>query len=1100
MFKFTKLLAHAAMVVSCVLTNHSAYCWPGSAHNSASFAKAVRQSAYSAKELDDTQVGITIVFKSGAAIPSDAELNAFLPLEGHRGPFGRRFVASARKIKEALKLDGFDHWVTAKGLPFYASAGTVTLPAAWAQQVRVVLGLNDKPVAKPHYRRAQPHIRTSQKVHDTSLPAGWPPYGFFPPQLAEIYEFPRGGLGEGQTIGLVELTSPGNPAGYYPADVALYFTMIGITPPVIEDVSVDGAVNSPTNPSSNDVEVCLDIETSGSVAPNAKILVFFAPDTDAGLYDCFAEMLETYAVPVISCSWSDAEVFYDPGYMLALEELFAAYASQSTVCCSTGDSGSTDDEDFAGIIAPPGTAQPTFPSSCPHVLAVGGTSLLPNGDHTKRLKGGEVVWNWQGGTVAGGGGVSTIFGVPDYQSNNGIHLASINNGKTGRAKPDVALMADFFQGYNIRIDGYNSNLYGGTSASTPMWAGLIARLNYINGGKPLGFINPLLYANPHVLTKIKHGSVGQYFAHCHYDACTGLGVPSKCIIDLLKPQCPQEELKPYHYELPKNLLSGGVQDKQLSYHVLLGNRYQAPQGATKLGSYCEHELENESIAITIIFKEKVGSDIDASLKPWAHKQGLSWEGDRGPFARRLSGTAKALCKALGITGFDHWQVGDITYRVHASDVHLPADELWVSNLLTITGLETQPLRYSSAKPKQEVLRSRKEKRSHQNEEFPFPFPGVPPGDWSLGYFPFELARIYDYPKKAFGAGQSVAVIELSDGLWGYSDNDLSYYWAYMGIANPPVVTWVGVDGVVNNYTGDIFSDDWIVTADIEIIGTIAPDSSIQVVFAPNTTDGLYNALVEAFASSNTIVSTVWGQPEAQWPLSTMLAIDNLVADATNDGVTVIASSGSHGSSDGISDGLAHVDFPASSPHVLAVGTTTLLSDTYHKERVLETAWNEGYGLNATGGGVSDVFAVPEYQKQSGINPKSANPGHHTGRGVPDVSSVGDPLGYYAIPIYVDGFNFYTYPAPPGPYASLTFLDLPCGTVATPTWAGLVARLKSIASPEKALGLLQPELYKNRCKWFVDIIQGSNGAYCAHKGYDLTTGLGVPNGKIVEITK
>lgn len=788
--------------------------------------------------------------------------------------------------------------------------------------------------------------------------------------------------------------------------------------------------------------------------------------------------------------------------MIAFEELFAHYASQSTICIASGDSGSTESEDFAGVINPPGTAQSTSPSSCPHALSVGGTSLLANGDHTKRID--EVVWNWVGGTVASGGGVSALFDVPCYQSDHGIHLRSINNGRLGRAQPDVALKADPFQGYNLRIDFYNSNVYGGTSFASPMWAGLIARLNYINGGKPLGFINPLLYSNPHVLKKITEGSNGQYFAHCKYDACTGLGVPSERVRELIKkPCCSKEELKPYHHELPIEIIQN-MRQAESSQHILLGDTYQAPRGAVKLGAYSEQELA-EQIAITIIFKQHVTTDIDASLKSWSQAEGLTWSGDRGPFARRLTGSAKAICKALGFTGFDHWQIGNAKYRVHASDVHLPADQLWASNILTITGLETAPLRYSAvtqadADKFEEKRKELSEKNVHvRHHQPPYPIPGVPAGDWEFGYFPFELARIYGYPKEGFGKDQSVAVIELAG---GYSDLDLVYYWAYMGIAHPPVVTSIGVDGGMNNYSGNLASDDWIPTADIEIIGTIAPDCSIEAIFAPNTTDGLYAALVHAlFESKHSVVSTVWGKPEAQWPRSLMFAIDHLVAEATKTGVTVIASSGSHGSSDGIFDGLAHVDFPASSPHVLAVGTTSLLTDSDHEKRVSETAWNEGYGLNATGGGVSAVFPVPSYQKKYGIEPRSVNPGHRKGRGVPDVASVDDPSGFYPIPIFVDGVPFYTFPVPTDPFGLLVKLNLPCGTVAAPTWAGLVTRLKSICPKKsKKLGLLQPKLYKHRDEWFTDITEGDNGAYKAHKGYDLTTGLGVPNERIVEITR
>lgn len=1037
---------------------------------------------FSDQDLDTIQIALTIVFKPEKTIPSDEELNTFLPLDGHRGPFGRHFKASARRIINALKLKGFDHWVDrTSGQRLYASSGKESLPAAWGNTVRVILGLNNFIQLKPLYKQS---TETQAKSTSGPLPSGWPPFGFFPPQLAEIYGFPHGGLGRGQTIGLVEL----EPSGFHPEDVQAYFKMIGVTPaPSITVVSVDGAQNIPMQPDNSDVEVCLDLETVGSVAPRAKIFVFFAPSTLTGFYDCLATMLsKPFSVDIASCSFGHPETFTSlnggTDLLLAFEELFEHFAHQSTVVVASGDQGSTLQGSFDHQL--PGTAQVAFPASCPHALAAGGTTLLANGKHTKRL--GEIVWNRGGGTSgmpnetalsSTGGGVSAFFKVPDYQSKHNIHLRSVNNGKKGRALPDVAFNADPSPGYNIRVNFANLNLIGGTSAAAPMWAGLIARLNHING-KALGFINPLLYQNAHVLKPITQGSNGQYFAHKHYSACAGLGVPTHRVIELVKHHCSPEALAAYRYEMPEDLVQ-----QQASKHTLLGETYQAPAGALKMGSYTQNELDNEVIGLTFIFKQKVEPALEKSLKAWAQEEGFTWHGERGPFAVRLSAPALTVCKALGVTGFDKWHVGDTPYRAPSSDVVLPKNQAWTSQLATVAGLDTQPLSYTTlSRPTAQV----------DSASQPFPPPGIPAGLWKFGYFPFELARIYGYPQKQFGKGQSVAVIALAG---GFSDKDLGNYWLNMGISKPPVVTWIGVDGATNNYSGHILSDDWIPTADIEIIGTIAPDCSIEVIFAPNTVDGLYDAIATAlFKHKHTIISTVWGKPEAQWPRSLMLALDQLIAQGTKSGVTVIASSGSHGSSDGITDGLAHVDFPASSPHVLAVGSTTLLADGLHEKRLSEAAWNAGRGLNATGGGVSAVFPVPEYQKENGIEPKSANPRHKKGRGVPDVSSAGDPL-LYPIPLFVDGQFSFAFPQPPG---GLTFLDLPCGTVAAPTWAGLVARLKS--SSKKRLGLLQPALYKNRSRWFFDITKGSNGAYNAHKGYDLTTGLGVPNKHIVEIVR
>ena len=73
------------------------------------------------------------------------------------------------------------------------------------------------------------------------------------------------------------------------------------------------------------------------------------------------------------------------------------------------------------------------------------------------------------------------------------------------------------------IDGTNT-VIGGTSAVAPLWAGLIARINATNG-RPVGFINPTLYATPIALHDITGGNNGDFAAGPGWDACTGLGSP-----------------------------------------------------------------------------------------------------------------------------------------------------------------------------------------------------------------------------------------------------------------------------------------------------------------------------------------------------------------------------------------------------------------------------------------------------------------------------------------------------------------------------------------------------------------------------------------------
>ena len=202
----------------------------------------------------------------------------------------------------------------------------------------------------------------------------------------------------------------------------------------------------------------------------------------------------------------------------------------------------------------------------------------------------------------------------------------------------------------------------------------------------------------------------------------------------------------------------------------------------------------------------------------------------------------------------------------------------------------------------------------------------------------------------------------------------------------------------------------------------------------------------------------------------MNAFDQAFQDAGLLGVTVCCAAGDNGSSDGVTDGAAHVDFPASSPNVLACGGTRLESS--RNKITKEVVWNETGG-GATGGGVSETFALPSYQAGAKV-PVSVNPSHFKGRGVPDVAGDADPATGYQI--RVDGRT--------------TVFG---GTSAVaPLWAALIAIMNQQLG--KSLGFLNPALYAAAAKGtFHDITSGNNGAYSAATGWDACTGLGSPDG-------
>jgi kumamolisin len=191
------------------------------------------------------------------------------------------------------------------------------------------------------------------------------------------------------------------------------------------------------------------------------------------------------------------------------------------------------------------------------------------------------------------------------------------------------------------------------------------------------------------------------------------------------------------------------------------------------------------------------------------------------------------------------------------------------------------------------------------------------------------------------------------------------------------------------------------------------------------------------------------------------------------GVTVCVAAGDDGSTDGVTDGQNHVDFPASSPNVLACGGTRLVSSSI--AITSETVWNElANNEGATGGGVSDVFPLPSWQNGVGV-PPSANPSHNVGRGVPDVAGDADPTtGYVTL---FDGHS-----------------DVIGGTSAVaPLWAGLIALINERMG--KPAGFINPLLYQSpeKAPDFNDVTSGNNGAYTAGPGWDACTGLGSPIG-------
>ena len=247
--------------------------------------------------------------------------------------------------------------------------GPLYVPAALAGIVLAVLGLDTRPQARAHFRP-----RAAAAPEGTT---------YSPNQVADIYQFPAGTTGAGQTIAVIELGG-----GFSTSDLDTYFDGLGLAVPSITAVSVDGAANAPgSDPTGADVEVALDIDVIGAAANGAAQLVYFAPNNgDQGFVDAISDAAHASPAPiVISISWGQSEDAWTAQGRSAMDAAMAdAAALGITVCVAAGDNGS-------GNGVTDGQVHVDFPASSPNALACGGTKLIA--DPSTGVISSEVVWN-----------------------------------------------------------------------------------------------------------------------------------------------------------------------------------------------------------------------------------------------------------------------------------------------------------------------------------------------------------------------------------------------------------------------------------------------------------------------------------------------------------------------------------------------------------------------------------------------------------------------------------------------------------------------------------------------------------------------------------
>lgn len=490
---------------------------------------------------------------------------------------------------------------------FRAPTNAPQLPADVADSVQGVFGLDTRPRFRPHLRRsgamhpagAGLQARAASAPATTNPPGDWTVVDF-----GQYYNvdplYQHGITGRSRSIGIITL------AAFTTSDAFAYWNAVGlkVSPNRIRTVLVDGGSGAPSDDSGSD-ETTLDVQQSGGIAPGSNVIVYEAPNTDQGFLDAFARAIDSNVVDTLSTSWGGWEYFdavpnsvsppqvTDPTNgrttteLKALNDILiqAALQGQSAFAAS-GDAGSYDANDSASAFPLPdfsAVLSVDDPAAQPFITAAGGTTLpgpqsfgLPDGTSTTINIANERAWSWDylNGLcstlgfdpvscgifpVGGGGGVSSYFALPSYQS--GIAgIATTARGQTlidytgrrpqvvvrlpagfrGRNVPDLSVNSDPDTGYLLYYTSDQTGFAidefaGGTSFAAPQLNGVTALLDQALGHR-VGLLNFALYhlvrtnraysGRNAPLRDIVHGNNEFYNATLGYDQATGVGVPN----------------------------------------------------------------------------------------------------------------------------------------------------------------------------------------------------------------------------------------------------------------------------------------------------------------------------------------------------------------------------------------------------------------------------------------------------------------------------------------------------------------------------------------------------------------------------------------------
>jgi len=406
------------------------------------------------------------------------------------------FTGSAAQLESAFRTRIGNYHDQASGRDFFANDAVPAVPASVSDVVGNVVGLDNHAV-RTHQSKplAQPNVVKSVT----------------PPVLKTAYGTSSlSATGSGVNVGFVEFD------GYQKSNITKYDSTYGLSAGSVTTVPVSGA-NYDSSPGGGQIEVELDIEVVHALAAAANDYVYEAPNSSAGELAMYQKIASDAKVDVVSISWGACEAAEGSSAAKSVSSAIATGTAEGiSYFAAAGDDGTTDCYRQTGSAA----KGVDFPASSPNVSGVGGTKLSVTSSNGYSS---EVVWNDGNSGGSTGGGISTVFTAPSWQSSQST---------TYRKVPDVSADASPTSGYYIYSAG-SWETVGGTSGATPLWAAFAALQNQVHGGA-LGNLNPKFYSigngssygtGFHDVTSgnnTLHGTTG-FSAGTGYDQVTGWG-------------------------------------------------------------------------------------------------------------------------------------------------------------------------------------------------------------------------------------------------------------------------------------------------------------------------------------------------------------------------------------------------------------------------------------------------------------------------------------------------------------------------------------------------------------------------------------------------